>query len=532
MSFTSLGFFGFLLAIFVVYYILPRKTQWIILLIASYTFYGIVGIKYLPFIIFTTISTFFAGIVIGRIDYNGKKKLNENIDIWTSEERKQFSIKLVKKKKLLLVTAMVLNFGILAFLKYFNFFEENLNVLLKSTGISLESLSFSLLIPIGISFYTFQAMGYLIDVYRGKHEPDHNLLKFALFVSFFPQIIQGPISRYDQLAKQLCDSHRFEFPRIKSGVQLILWGLFKKLVIADRAIFLVDKVFMYSTDYSGFVLFIAASLYGVQIYTDFSGGIDIARGVAQVLGIDMMENFKRPYFAKTISEFWQRWHISLGAWMRNYVFYPMALSKGVNRTSKWMKNFFGAFIGKTLPICIISIFTFLLVGIWHGASWKYVVYGLYYGGLISISILMEPLFLRFNKICKVNTECFSWKLFQMLRTSLLILLGRIITRADGVQQGLQIMRRMFSTWNPWVLVDGTLYELGLDRQDFLLLIVSLLILLIVGILQESGIKIRDTIARQNFWFQWTLIFLGIITILIFGVYGPEYIAKDFVYMQF
>ncbi len=281
----------------------------------------------------------------------------------------------------------------------------------------------SWILPLGISFYTFQACGYLIDVYRGKIQPDQNLGKFALFVSFFPQMVQGPISRYDELANQLFSPKKFDLPRIQNALQLFFWGLFKKLVIADRVAILVNTIFDNQQEYKGLVLLLGSLMYCIQIYTDFSGGIDIARAVAEGLGITLTNNFARPFFANSIENFWRRWHITLSSWTRDYIFYPLSLSKSFAKMGRTTRKVFGNEIGKKIPTLLAMIITFLVIGIWHGPNWKFVVYGLYNGGLIITGMILEQPARNLISKMGIPTNVFIWKLFQVIGTLILLSLA-------------------------------------------------------------------------------------------------------------
>lgn len=532
MSLVSFEFLTFLAVLFLVYFLLPKKVQWVALLTASYAFFVFFDYRFIFFNIGVTLVSFFAAKRLDMFNITARAELAAHKEEWSAEEKKLFKAQAASKRKRWLGFALVLVLGLLALLKYYNFFAENVDALLALLKIEPLLPQIDFLLPLGISFYCFQAAGYLIDVSRGKYAADKNIFRLALFLSFFPQLLQGPISRHDQLAEQLFAPHKFDFVNLRHGFQLMLWGYFKKAVIADKIAVLVGTVFAAEADYAGSLVFVAAAVYGLQIYTDFSGGIDIIRGVAKILGIEMAENFRRPYFSTSVSEFWQRWHITLGSWMKDYVFYPLAISKRTSRFSRWLQKHFGSWIGKMLPTCLISVLVFLLVGIWHGAEWKYVAYGLWNGGIIALSTLMQGLFKKFNSALGINTECFSWRLFRMLRTFLLVTFGRYFVRADNLQHAWQLLRRTFSNFGGSALLDGSLLELGISAKSMVVLAVAVLVLLLVGVLQERGLKLREWIEKQNLWFQW-LLELGIIfAILLFGAYGPGYDAADFIYMNF
>lgn len=532
MSFISFSFAIFLLITFSLYFLVPRKYQWVVALTASYVFYLFASVPAVIFIIFTTLSTFGAGLAMGKANAQYNKKLADDAKTLTSEQKKLLKSENKKRKHTYLVIALLLNFGILAVIKYGSLFIDSANQLFQFASLDLSIPGLELLLPLGISFYTFQSAGYLIDIYRGKISPDRNLPKFALFVSFFPQIVQGPISRYDELAGQLTEPHEFEYNRAKYGLQLILWGLFKKLMIADRIAVMVDTVFNDYTPYTGITLLAASLFYCIQLYCDFSGGIDIARGAAQVMGIHLTNNFERPFFATSIADFWRRWHITLGRWMREYIFYPLSLSPFFAKIGRLARKVLGNSLGRQFPAFLATVITFLIIGIWHGANWKYAVYGLYNGGLICLGILLHPLLTRWFTQENAKIDGFGWRVMKILGTNFLIVVGRIITRAPDLIVARRMIRRSFLNFNPWVFTDSTFTSLGLDAANLALLAGALLVLLIVGILQENGFKLREEIAKQNIVFRWGVYLLAVTSILIFGMYGIEYDAADFIYMGF
>lgn len=539
MSYASFNFIAFVALAVLAYFVLPlKKHKWIVLLISSYIFYLFAGYKYVAFILFTTVSTYAIARWLDRISLHSKDTLKANKKEWNRDTKKQFKNRTKRNKRLVMALCLVLNFGILAFLKYYNFFAGSLNDVFGSFGMSFSMPTLKLFLPLGISFYTFQSMGYIVDVYREKFPAEKNIAKFALFVSFFPQIIQGPISFYDQLAHQLYEPHKMDFTRFKYGCELILWGFFKKLVIADRAVIAINTVVDDYNSYNGTTLTFTVLLYALQLYTDFSGGIDISRGIAQILGIDMAENFRRPYFSKSINEYWRRWHITLGAWMKEYVFYPLSLSNAFLSASKKMKatkfgaTKVGAHIAKVLPTAFASLIVFLIVGVWHGASWKYVAFGLWNGGVIMLSILMKPLFDGALKKLHINPNNFLWGLFQMLRTFLIVCIGYVFDIAPSFRQAIFTFKRIVlnqSASNGWIEINS----LGLERFDFAIIGACLAALIIVSVLQEKTKRsMRIQLDKNIYLVRYGVVLIGIIAVLTFGVYGPGYNAADFVYAQF
>lgn len=528
MSFTSLSFIGFLLAVFVIYFMVPRKIQWVILLAASCFFYLCSGVKVIFFLLFSTATTFLAALLLGRLSADQKLKMNQ----LSPDEKKLVNELFKKKKRLVVVAALLLNFGLLFILKYYGFVAESLQSALSLVTDSFFIPQIGILLPLGISFYIFQSTGYVIDVYRGKYEPDKNPFKFALFVWFFPQIVQGPIGRHDKLAYQLYSPHRFDADKMKYGLQLILWGYFKKLVIADRAAVVVNQIFGNYTDYSGAIIFFGVFMYSIQIYCDFSGGIDIARGIAQGLGIELAENFRRPYFATSLSDFWRRWHITLGSWMRDYLFYPISLSKPFVKLGRRARKRFPGRLGKILPTSIATFIVFFVIGLWHGGNWKYVFFGLYNGVIITFSLIYEPTYQRICDRLHINRESKSWYAFRILRTLAIITVGRYFTRGDDLVTALLMIKRTILHFGTITLTDGTIATLGLTGSDWAVLVVSVMVMIAAGVLEERGGDVRVELEKRKPILQIAVIVIAVLVLTAFGIFREGYIASEFIYRQF
>lgn len=531
MSFISTVFAGFLLVCAIIYFLVPAGWQWIVLLSASYIFYFAAGIELAIFLLFTTVIVFVAGGMLGKINQEYRERLECRADI-NKEEKKHLKESFQKRKKRIVVVMLLINFGILFVLKYLPVFADSVGKRLSFIRPDFEMPTFHFLLPLGISFYTFQAMGYIIDLYRDKFRPEKNLAKFALFLSFFPQIIQGPISRYDELAGQLYAPHTFDYKRVKSGLALMLWGYFKKMVIADHLAILTGTVFGNPEQYQGLYLIVTAMLSWIELYVDFSGGIDITRGVAEIFGIILPENFKRPFFAGSLSEFWRRWHITLNNWWRDYIFYPLTLSKAFVALGKKCRKHFGNEVGKKIPAMIALLIVRVINSVWHGAYIIYFVGGLYHGIMIALAFLLEPQFEMLTKRLRVNTQCFSFKVFRIVRTFILLSIPRLIYAAQSWSDMILYIRSAFGKFNPWIFFDESWYTLGLDRKTFQMVIVSMLILLGVSIFQEKGYCIREKLEEQNIVFRWMVYLAGVLAIFFCGVYGLGYDASGFQYMQF
>ena len=486
MSFTTVAFFVFLLAGIVVYYVLPKNVQWIWLLILSYIYYFTFSIKASLFMVFATVTIYFGGIWLQNIQNTGDRYLKDNKETLSREDKKAYKESLRRKKRWVLFLILLLDFGMLAVVKYSNFAIENINSVLGLIGkepIGLLGMG----LPLGISFFTFQSVSYAIDVYQGKYECEKNIFKMGLFVSFFPQLLQGPIGRYDRLGKQLYSGHSFNLKNVEYGLQRIGWGLFKKVVIADRAAVLVLNVFNNYEAYSGFHYIMAVLMYSVDLYMDFSGGIDIVIGAAQMFGITMDENFRQPYFSKSIGEFWRRWHITLGTWMKDYI-----------------------------------------VGIWHGAAWKYIAYGLYNGFIIAISNLLEPVYKKLLSKFHINATSRGWTLWQIIRTFILVNIGWYFDMADSVSQALCMIRWSIQGLS-FSQLNSSLLDLGIEARDYIIIIAGCIIVFIISVLKEKGIAIRESIAAKPLAVRWAAYYALIAVILIFGYIGA---TQGFIYANF
>lgn len=529
MLFTSYSFLLFLLILFVIYYTIPKRFQWMLLLVASYIFYGLAGLHFLFFIATTTVSTYIVSRKIGGLQQYQQQYLHDHPAL-DKRAVNEFKAEIKKRKWKWLLACLLLNLGILAVMKYTNFMISNINYIAKAFG-SDHMLSFwNVAVPLGISFYTFQTMSYIIDVYRGKYPPEKNLFKLALFVSFFPQLIQGPISRYNDLSKTLYNEHSFDIRNVKFGLQRILWGFFKKLVIADQLLVAVNTIIRDSESYSGAFVFVGMIFYAFQLYADFTGGIDITIGIAQVLGIKVQENFIRPYFSKSIAEYWRRWHISMGSWFRDYVFYPLSVSKPLLKFSKYTRSKFGEGIGKRIPVYIPILTLWFTTGIWHGASWNFIVWGLLNGVVIIISQELQPFYHWFHNKFPVK-HTFYFRLFQVGRTFLLMSSLRMLDCYRDVPLTFKMFGSMFTDWNYEVLFNGALLNLGLSMENYIVIFVALVVVLIVSLIQRTG-SVREKLEKQPVFVRYATMYALIIATLVFGAYGVGYDATQFIYNQF
>lgn len=511
MSITSLSFLLFFAATLGVYYIFPLRFRWLALLVFSLVFFHFSAADYTIFYAMgTVIVTTVCACSIAEAKKKGESKVAQ---IW-------------------LALGLVVNLGILAALKYGNFLIRNMNLVIRLTGYPARFSQMNLLAPLGVSFYTMSVVGYLLDIYWGICPAQSNLLKTALFIGYWPQLTSGPITRYNEVKDQLYTAHKFDSRKISFGMQRMLWGIFKKLVISERLCVVVDTIYGDIASYGGYYIWVAAVLFIFQLYTDFSGCMDIILGASECYGIQLPENFRTPFFSRSVQEFWQRWHITLGNWLKDYILYPVLRSNLWRRMTNGIKTHWGKKAAKQIPALLGMLCVWLLMGLWHGGSWKFVLgWGLWFWSCIALAQVLNPVFKKIIVLLKINTECFSWHLFQSLRVFALAVIGNMFFRLDSFMTTLRTIKVGVLLNNPEIFFDGSLFKLGLDAPNFILMVISLLVLLIVSILQEKG-SVREQIAKQNLVFRWGIWYTLIFSILIFGMYGPEYHAADFIYRGF
>lgn len=483
MLFNSIEFFIFFPVVFITYYLIPHRFRWVFLLVASYYFYMSWKPEYAILIMASTVIDYFTGLCIG---HNTSKKI----------------------KLSLLAVSLCTNLGLLFTFKYFNFFVDSLNSIssLFPNGPTLSNAN--LILPVGISFYTFQTLSYTIDIYKGEQTPERNFGKFALFVSFFPQLVAGPIERSTNLLPQFNRKVEFNYNQVVSGMRLMLWGLFKKMVIADRLALIVNEVYGNHENYMGFQLILGTVFFAFQIYCDFSGYSDIAIGAARSLGFDLMTNFRIPYFSKSIREFWSRWHISLSTWFRDYVYIPL----GGNRTSE-SRWFFNLFI------------TFLISGLWHGANWTFVIWGALHGTYLIAAIVRDKILNHFNLThLKFNSSNLFGRIANVGFTFALACIGWVFFRADNVTDAFDIISNMTDIRKSQLGI----FTFGESLKDELFLsLVILPIMILAEYLTRKG-TIEGVVAQLPWYGRWTLYLIFGLFITLFSVFG----SQEFIYFQF
>lgn len=514
MLFTSYEFLCFIAVLLIAYYLVPKKYQWQLLLVASYLFYIVAGVECVVYILATTVTTYFAAIKVEQNLDRQNGYLKEYKTALSKEEKHAYKDRQKKIRIRWVLVCVLFNIAILAAVKCGNFN--------------------SLIIPMGISFYTLQSLGYLIDVYRGTVTAEKSLLKFALFISFFPQLIQGPISRYGDLEKTLYLEHPFDSKTVSYGLQRILWGYFKKLVIADRILAGVSTIVSDTNTYYGAYIFVGMLFYTLELYTDFTGGIDITIGIAETMGISLQENFNCPYFSESLKEYWRRWHISMCSWFRDYVFYPVSICKPMQKFSKYMRKHFGETVGRRVPMYFSSFMVWMATGIWHGVNWNFIVWGLANWFILMISEELEPVYARFHK-CFQSRFCLKqmvvYKIFQMVRTFMLVCCLNLFDCYSSLAVTLRMFVSIFTVHNWEILWDKSLMTLGLTILDYIILVAGIAVLLLASLLQRSG-NVRDRISKYAYPVRFMIWYGLFLVVLLMGAYGIGYDASQFIYNQF
>lgn len=498
MLFNSINFLIFFPIVVLVYFAIPKRIKHLWLLTASYYFYMCWNAKYALLILSSTVVTYMSGLLIEKV--------------------KNSSYEVVKKavlKKWIVAGSFVINIGILFYFKYINFAIATLMNVFAKIHIQLNAHAFDIVLPVGISFYIFQALSYTMDVYRDEIYAEKNFFRYALFVSFFPQLVAGPIERSKNLLNQLAAPKKFNFEKTRDGLLLMIWGYFLKLVLADRIAIFVDTVYGDFTQYNGWFIVVATMLFAVQIYCDFSGYSTIAMGAAEILGIRLIENFDAPYLSASVSEFWRKWHISLTSWFKDYLYIPL----GGGRSGNIRK-----YINKMI--------VFLVSGLWHGASFSFVAWGGLNGLYQVIGEILYPIRDKLVAVLHLDRKSLGHKCIHIVGTFVLVDFSWIFFRANSFRESINIIKAMISYKNPWILMDGSLYTCGLDGKNFWLMIISILILLFADVMKRKKIKIRTVIAAQDYWCRYLIMIFAICFILVFGIWGSGYDAAGFIYFQF
>ncbi len=479
MTYNSFSFFVLLVFLMILYFSVPKKARYVVLLFFSQVFIWFAGGKSsVVFICGTAVFTYVLGRLIVR--------------------EKSLGI-----QKTLLAIGVLGVLGVLFVFKYKTYFSF------------LPSRVLSVSIPIGISFYSLQVISYLIDIYRKEIDAERNILKYMLYVTWFPHILQGPIARFGQLSQTLFEGIGFSYDRFCKGLQLVIWGLAQKMIIADRAAIVVNEVFANGSRYGSVQVIYAAILYGIELYADFGGCVNISIGVSRIFGVQLADNFRQPYFATSVQDFWRRWHISLSSWLKDYVYIPL----GGNRKG-------------TVKKYVNLMITFLISGMWHGVGNHFIVWGGLHGFYQVLGSIVRPYKKRLQRLCHVREDSRLLHAFQVIITFILVDVAWVFFRAESISQACGLLQIAATKWNLWSLWNDDLYLLGIDRKETWLMIIFIVIMFVVDYWHEKKIAIRDTIAGYSIVVRWTIYLAILMAVILFGKYGYGFNAADFIYMNF
>lgn len=558
LSLTVLGVF--LPATMLCYQVAPRRARPGVLLAASYLFFWLMSGELTVYLALSTVSIWALGLALDGQIRRRARALKE-----PGTDRRAVKRAFARRMRAVLAAGVTLNFGVLFAFKYLGFAEEVARALLAALpgGLAgaLPMVEPAVAAPIGISFYTLQAISYLVDVYRQSITADRSLARVALFLSFFPAIMEGPICRYGETAQALWAGHPITWPAVACGAERIAWGLAKKLIVADRVNLLVKNVFASPGAYDGGVIALAAVLYTVQLYCDFSGTMDFVVGTGRIFGVRMPENFRQPFFSRTGSEFWQRWHITLGTWFRDYVFYPVSLSKPVKHLTTRVRRVAGNRLGPLVTSGIALLCVWLGNGLWHGAGGQYVLFGLFWFAVIWIGGLMEPVAQAACERMGIDRAGAPYRVMQHARTLAVVFCGELIFRAEGTAAALTMLERLFTGFTLASFRDGTVLALGMDAGDFACVAVACAALLAVGLVRERGragtgavsadvgtapgagapaagtptaAAPRGRLARTigSPALRWAAACTIVLIVVVFGAYGAGYVPVDPMYASF
>lgn len=514
-NFYSMQFLLFMVVALICYYTIFKKKQWVCLLVASAVFYYWTGIENFIFLLLTGVTTWAGAKKIGDLsEVLAVIKKDKTLEKTEKDTKKK---QVTKRRRAIMWTVVLVNFGVLAYLKYFKTIIENIAALINRAPqeLSVYEHVLGLVLPLGISFYTFQSIGYLLDIYNEKYAPEKNFGKYMLFVAYFPQMIQGPINRFDAMKEQIEAQHQWNSENAVKAAYRLFYGLFKKYVIANIFTGAIVNIFDNPIgDYSGATVVLGILLYSAQQYADFSGGIDMVLGVSEFFDICMAENFKQPYFSTSLADFWRRWHISLGKWMRDYVFYPFALTKPMKNLGKWANKKLGKHLGRVLPAALGNILVFFIVGLWHGAQWHYIVWGLYNGFVIAASDILAPVFAKMTDVFRIDVKSAPYKVFQIVRTFIVVNIGWYFDRIYDIKIAFYSLKKTFFDFN-FELAEAECKIVFASYPDHAipLAIVGCVFVLIISILEERKINVRDVLYAGKAPMRW-LVYLFVIGMIL------------------
>ena len=523
MIFTTLNFLIFLVIVFFIYYLVPKKFRWIVLLLASIYFYVASSPKYIIYVLISSFITYLGARIITKLDDDNRKNIESKSEEIPKEIKKILKKGLARKKKTVIVITIIGALSMLVVMKYTGFILENISRIYNIIGFDFKGPAWNIILPIGISFYTFMSIGYAIDVYRGEYPAEKNFFKYFLYISYFPHVLQGPIDSYKDLSEEFNKPKSFNYEETVQGLSRVGIGLIKKMVIADKIAPVVTGVITGIDGYFGKNIIIAIVLYAIELYADFSGYMDIAIGCSRMLGIKLTENFDSPYFSKSIAEYWRRWHMSLGAWFRDYVYYPLLRSKRAEKIRKYYKESNNKFLANNMPTVFALSILWILIGFWHGSTWAFILYGMYHGLIIIISTLLSPLYTKFYKRFPKLVKTKIYGFFQICRTFCLVLIGYFLFVTGDLNIAAQMVKNMFLFGkNSISLRAQTTFDFKIS------LLIGLIIIFALDVLGYLKIDVYSKIRKLPIVIRWLIYATGIFIIMMLSSGEPQ----EFLYFKF
>lgn len=526
MSYMSITFMILVVMLGLAYYLMPKKCQWGLLLLASLVFYVFTVGERTVFLLLATGVIYVAGLLLERQAqaFDAVKKTLER------DQRKERKKEMEKRKKRIVGISTCLLLLMIATTKYANFFGSLAFDISHLFGGKTEFTAMELLLPLGISYYTLMAISYVVDVHRGTIHAEKNPLMLLLYLCYVPHIVEGPFDRFGDLETQFRTPVKFDYDRVKQGAIRVLWGVFKKLVIADRAGMLVNVVFENDANYNGATYLLVIALYTLQIYAEFSGCMDLVCGISSIFGVSIAENFRQPFFSRNINEFWRRWHITLGLWLKDYVFFPVSLSEHFKAVSNFVRSHVkSSHFVKFLPSAYALFFVWFCNGFWHGASVKYIVYGLYYYALMMIGQLINPVSDKVLGTLHISRESKGYHLFEVARTWVIVGFGMLIFRSKTLGQAGSMFGGIFTRF---MVACQPLTVEGIDALDYVVLALAVIAMIRVSVLKEKNVNVMQELESKSLPVRWLVYFALIYGIILLGAYGGEFNNTTFIYGEF
>ena len=518
----------FLPAVMLLYQISPKRFRRYVLLAAGYAFFWYLSGILVLWNIAVAVCAWLTALKLSSL----LKRRDALLQTAERSQKKAIRASYNKNMHRWVLLSVLICFGILITLKYSAFLVDNLNAVMRIAHTGKQFAIPHFLVPIGISFYTLEAMSYVFDVQKEKIPADRNFLRVALFLSFFPLLMEGPIARYKDTAMQLWNPPGITMAGLQRGGWRVLYGVIKKLVVADRVNAAVELLYLDFEKYDGGMVFLAALLFTIQEYMEFSGTMDIVIGTGECLGITLPENFRQPFFSATISEFWTRWHISLGSWLRDYIFYPLSMSASLKKLTKKCKKRLGNHYGPLVTSSIALFAVWVFNGFWHGSGWGFLFFGMYHFTWIVTGNLLQPWVTHFCEKHGINRRNPVYRAFQIIRTFLIVAIGEMFFRALSLKYGLKMFVQIFRQASLKSFLDGTIFQIEMDLQDYVIVGIVIVFVFVISLLREKEYNVRDHLMAKNMLVRSLVTVLLITFIVLFGAYGAGYVPVDPIYANF